>query len=66
MILTIQIEVDEQKYKEAIMEGWNNRFGPDEAITANEVGTLDNPEDFQHAMYYLDVESDAIQISVKR
>ncbi len=66
MILTIQIEVDEEKYKEAIADGWNDRFGPDDTITPDDVKTLDNFEDFQHAMYFLDVETDHGQITVKR
>ncbi len=64
MILTVQIEVDEEEYKEAIVKGWWDRF--QETITVDDVGTLDNFGDFRYALYFLDVKDDAGQVTVKR
>ncbi len=64
MILTIQIEVDEQKYKEAIMEGWADRYGDE--ITVDEIGSLEHFSDVQLALPNLNIDDDAVQISVIR
>lgn len=64
MILTIQIEVDETQYKEAIVEGWYDRFG--EAIDVDEVKTMDNFDDFRNALPHIIIDNDAVQISIMR
>ena len=55
MKLIVEIEVDEDVYKDAICEQWRDRFG--DAITPDEVATLNNPEDFQHCVCLLDLDT---------
>ncbi len=64
MILTIQIEVDEQKYKEAIVKGWAERY--DEKLPIDEITRLDLFHDFKLALSVLELDGATTQISVMR
>ena len=47
MKIIVEIEIDEEEYREAVTIGWNDRFG--EELTSDEVIITNNPSDFQHA-----------------
>lgn len=55
MKLVITVEVDEKTYKEAICDGWEERFG--DKIHVSDIGTVDNPSDFQGAAKFLPEEA---------
>ncbi len=52
--VTINIAIEENQLKQAIAEGWNERFS--DHIDASEINSLDNIEDIAHAMTFIDIE----------
>lgn len=45
--LVITVEIDEDEYKIALAEAWNNRY--DENLGPNDIGRIDNVHDFHNA-----------------
>jgi len=63
--MKIEIEVDDEIYHDAVVNGWNKRFGEDiEIADLPIVGYMENPhiEDFIHALDFID----PIDIQMKR
>lgn len=45
--LTVTVEIDEDEYKQALAEAWNERFGED--IGPEDIRNLENVQDFHSA-----------------
>ncbi len=63
MIITIEINIPEEIYREAIAEGWNKRFG--ETIDAQDVTMLDDVTDFVWAVPHISLGEDNTTITVQ-
>ena len=54
------IEVDEQIYRQAILDGWNRRTG--EKATLKDIGSLDNKDDLVWAFPELSTDDFELEV----